>query len=57
MSVIKHKKESVQAIRKAIEKASSQKKKKSVEIDRYFGKVKFGMDGLSYQKKVRDEWE
>lgn len=52
-----HKKDSVQAIREAIEKASSHKKKKSVDIDRYFGKVNFRMDGLEYQKKVRNEWE
>lgn len=57
MSLIIDKKESVQAIRKAIEKASSQKKKKPVNVDLYFGKVKFGIDGLTYQKKVRDEWE
>lgn len=57
MSLIIHKKDSVQAIRKAIEKASSKKNKKTVDIDQYFGKVKFGMDGLEFQKKVRNEWE
>lgn len=57
MSVKLHKKDSAQAIREAIKKASSHKKKKSVDIDRYFGKVNFGMDGLEYQKKVRNEWE
>jgi len=47
-------KDSVQAICEAIEKATSHKKK-SVDIDRYFGKVNFGMDGLEYQKKARNE--
>jgi hypothetical protein len=57
MSLTINKKDSVQAIRKAIEKASSQKIKKPVDIERYFGKVNFKMDGLEYQKKVRNEWE
>ncbi|MEX0661776.1 MAG: hypothetical protein WEA58_07260 [Balneolaceae bacterium] len=57
MSVVIHKKDSLKTIREVIEKASSHKKKKPVDIGRYFGKVKFGMDGLEYQKKLRYEWE
>ena len=57
MSVVIHKKDSIKTIREAIEKASSRKKKKPVDIGRYFGKVNFGIDGLEYQKKLRDEWE
>lgn len=55
MSVKIDKKDSVQVIREAIEKASSHQMKKSVDIDGYFGKVNFGMDGLEYQKKIRNE--
>jgi len=32
------------------------KKKASINLNNYFGKVKFGVDGLAYQLKVRDEW-
>lgn len=31
-------------------------KKREINLDKYFGKIKFGMDGLDYQKKVRNEW-
>lgn len=32
------------------------KKKASMDLNKYFGKVQFGVDGLEYQIKVRDEW-
>lgn len=32
------------------------KKKAPLNLDKYFGKIKFGTDGLDYQLKVRDEW-
>jgi hypothetical protein len=32
------------------------KKKSSIDLSKYFGKVKFGVDGLEYQLKTRDEW-
>ncbi|MFD2531793.1 hypothetical protein [Gracilimonas halophila] len=57
MTLTINKKDSIKKIREAIEKASSKRKKNKVDIDRYFGKVNFGMDGLEYQKKVRNEWE
>jgi hypothetical protein len=28
----------------------NKKRKKSIDLDLYFGKVNFGMDGLDYQK-------
>ena len=31
-------------------------KKASINLNKYFGKVKFGVDGLDYQLKIRDEW-
>lgn len=31
-------------------------KRKKVNLDKYFGKINFGMDGLTYQKKIRNEW-
>ena len=31
-------------------------KKSSINLDKYFGKIKFGVDGLDYQLKVRNEW-
>lgn len=30
--------------------------RKRINLDKYCGKVNFGMDGLKYQKKVRNEW-
>ncbi|QDK77203.1 hypothetical protein EXU85_00780 [Spirosoma sp. KCTC 42546] len=31
--------------------------RKGFDPTKYAGKIKFPMDGLTYQKKVRDEWE
>lgn len=31
-------------------------KKAPVDLTKYFGKIKFGEDGLAYQLKIRDEW-
>lgn len=38
------------------ELTSIPKKKAAINLNKYFGKVKFGVDGLNYQLKVRDEW-
>jgi hypothetical protein len=32
------------------------KKKTPINLDKYFGKINFGVDGLDYQLKIRDEW-
>lgn len=56
MTLTIHKKDSEEDIRKKIQDAAADKQKKSINLDRYFGKVNFGTDGLEYQKKVRDEW-
>ena len=39
----------------AIEKL--RKRKKKINLDKYFGKVDFQIDGLKYQKKARNEWD
>ena len=39
----------------ALLKRTSAKSKKSASA--FFGKLKDGMDGLAYQKKLRDEWK
>lgn len=57
MSVIIHKKDSEKKIDKAIQKATSGKNKNKIALDRYFGKVSFNTDGLTYQKRIRDEWK
>lgn len=31
-------------------------KKSVIDLDKYSGKVNFGIDGRDYQQKVRDEW-
>jgi hypothetical protein len=40
---------------KAVFRKISGKKRNPVNLDRYFGKVDFKVDGLTYQKKIRDE--
>lgn len=42
-----------------IEKAlvKIRKKKKGFDASKHFGKVKWDVDGLEYQKKVRNEWK
>jgi hypothetical protein len=44
--------------RKEIEKAlaKSKSKRKRINLSKYFGRVDFGIDGLTYQKKIRNEW-
>ena len=42
-------------VRKAIMRISKEGKKKSLR--KHFGNLKRGLDGLNYQKKIRDEWE
>jgi hypothetical protein len=32
------------------------KNRKTINLEKYSGKVKFGMDALEYQKKIRNEW-
>ena len=56
MSVTIHNDDSDKAIREALRKVMEKKEKKGISLDKYFGKVSFGTDGLSYQKKVRNEW-
>jgi hypothetical protein len=56
MEKLEHRKKTAQSIRKAINKAASQKKK-PIDTKKYFGKIDFGVDGLEYQKKIRSEWQ
>lgn len=44
---------------KEIEKelAKLEKGSKKADLKKYVGKVDFGEDGLTYQKKVRNEWD
>jgi hypothetical protein len=39
------------------ELAKLSKKKASIDLDKYFGKIDFAVDGLRYQLKTRDEWK
>ncbi len=41
-------------VQKAIEQLSAENNKKSLK--KHFGKLKRGIDGLDYQKKMRDAW-
>jgi len=57
MSIIIQKDYSLKKIREKIDELLKSKKKKPVDTNRYFGKINFGEDGLTYQKKIRDEWK
>ena len=39
------------------EKTAKQKPKAAGNLKKYFGKLKLGLDGLEFQKKVRSEWD
>ena len=41
-------------VQQAIEQLSKESNKKTLR--KHFGKLKRGLDGLDYQKTVRDEW-
>jgi hypothetical protein len=41
-------------VQQAIEQASKEAGKKSLK--KHFGKLKRNLDGLDYQKQLRDEW-
>lgn len=43
-------------VEEARKKLKKKKKLKAAGKATYFGALKRGLDGLEYQKKVRDEW-
>lgn len=47
---------SKEEMEKELSKLEKRKGKKA-SLKKYVGKVNFGMDGLSYQKAVRNEWD
>lgn len=56
MSISIHKHDSEKTVRETIQKVID-RKSKTVSLDNYFGKLSFNVDGLKYQKKLRDEWK
>ena len=56
MSVTINKSDSAEEIQEVLRKMMKNNKKRSISLNKYFGKVSFGTDGLTYQKEVRDEW-
>ncbi len=46
---------SPEKIKDAIEKKSKEGNKKSLR--KHFGQLKRGLDGMTYQKKIRNDWE
>ncbi|KAB7727642.1 hypothetical protein F5984_21490 [Rudanella paleaurantiibacter] len=47
------------AVDEALKRIASQPKKarKGFDPKKYAGKIKFPVDGLTYQKQMRDEWQ
>ncbi|MBI2730777.1 MAG: hypothetical protein HYX40_08510 [Sphingobacteriales bacterium] len=41
----------------SVVKTTSAKKKTGGNLKKHFGKLKLGLNGLSYQKKLRSEWD
>ena len=41
-------------VREAVKKITTKTKK---DASKFFGKLKDGVDGLAYQKKLRNEWK
>lgn len=54
MTIKISRKDSVKLKAKKLAKATS--KSKHINWDKYFGKIKFPVDALTYQIKLRDEW-
>ena len=54
MTVKTSKRESPRSKAQKLTKATS--KSKHINWDKYFGKIKFPVDALTYQLKTRDEW-
>mgnify|MGYP003460309526 CR=1 FL=1 len=48
------KKESARIIAQKLKKATAKTKK--INWDKYFGKIDFPVDAITYQRKMRDEW-
>lgn len=57
MSVIINKNDSNEAIRKALRKVKDKKSRKKIALEKYFGKIPFDENGLTFQKRVRNEWK
>jgi hypothetical protein len=49
-------KEEIKPTVKKSKKRSASSDVKKIDWDKYFGKIHFSEDGLTYQKRVRDEW-
>ncbi len=47
------KKTAKKKVKTALKKISS--KRKPIDLDKYFGKINFGTDGLTYQKRIRKD--
>jgi len=57
MSVTINKNQSTRQINKKLNELSKKKPHKGIDANAWLGKVNFGIDGLEYQKKIRDEWK
>ena len=56
MKVLLTKNMSKEEMEKELSKLEKKKAKKS-NLKSYIGKINFGVEGLSYQKAVRNEWD
>jgi hypothetical protein len=54
MTITINKKEPAHTKARKLAKATA--KSKSINWDKYFGKIKFPMNALAYQQKIRNEW-
>jgi len=45
------------SIRKTMEKLARRNRRSGFNASAFYGKLKRGLDGLRYQKELRDEWD
>lgn len=45
------------SIRKTMEKLSGRNRRSGFNAAAFYGKLKRGLDGLRYQKDIRNEWD
>jgi len=55
MTITIKKSDDAETIREKIDRLTHKKKKP--DLSKYFGKVNFDDNGLTYQRKLRNEWE
>jgi hypothetical protein len=57
MVVVLKKGSNIKSIQKSLQKLSKRHKGSGFNADAFYGKLKRGLDGLKFQKDLRNEWD